>query len=136
MKKVLTSEERRCINELLKKHRPKPTEEKVEGQKEMTVTSEKGMEIIIKSEVAGLSTKPFKKRTPEKFEEASRREYELIGTDMETEYEEIDTAEEERQVAELNKEEAELFEQYKEFYTIQGRMNGKCQVSGIFIGLK
>ena len=125
MKKVLTPEERRCIDELLKKHRPKLTEEKVEGQKEMTVMSEKGMKIIIKSEVAGLSTKPFKERTPEKFEEASRREYELIGTNMETEYEEIDTAEEERQVTELNKEEAELFEQYKEFYTIQGRMKGK-----------
>ena len=44
---------------------------------------------------------------------------------METEYEEIDKVEEERQVAKLKKEEAELFEQYKEFYTIQGRMKGK-----------
>ena len=125
MKKVLTPEERRHIDELLKKHRPKLTEEKVEGQKEMRVMSEKGMKIIIKSEASGPSTKLFKERTSEKFEEASRSEYELIGTDMETEYEEIDTAEEERQVAELNKEEAELFEQYKEFYTIQGRMKGK-----------
>ena len=125
MKKVLTTEERRHIDELLKRHRPKLTEEKVEGQKEMTVTCEKGMKTIIKSDVAGPSTKPFKERTPEKFEEASRREYELIGTDMETEYEEIDTAEEERQGTELNKEEAGLFKQYKEFYTIQGRMKGK-----------
>ena len=39
-------------------------------------------------------------------------------------------------VAELNKDEAELFEQYKEFYTIQGRTKEKCQVSGIFTGLK
>ena len=58
----------------------------------MTVTSKKGTKIIVKSEVAGLSSKPFKERAPKKFEEA-RREYELIGTDMETEYEEIDTAE-------------------------------------------
>ena len=125
MEKVFTSEERRQIDELLKKHRPKPGEEKAEGQKETTVMSEKGTKIIVKSEVAGPSTKPFKERTPEKFEEASRREYELIGTDIETEYEEIDTAEEERQVAELNKDEAELFEQYKGFYTIQGRTKGK-----------
>ena len=74
----------------------------------------------------GPPTKQFKERTPEESgEEASKREYELIGTDMETEYEEIDTAEEERQVAELSKDEAELFEQYKEFYTIQGRTKGK-----------
>ena len=136
MKKVLTPEERTCIDELLKKHRPKPTEEKVQGQKEMAVMSEKGTKIIIKSEAAGLSTKPFKERTPEKFEEASRREYELIGTNMETEYEEIDTAEEERQVAEFNKEEAELFEQYKEFYTIQGRMKGKMPGFWYIQGLK
>ena len=44
---------------------------------------------------------------------------------METEYKGIDTVEEEKQVAELNEEEVELFEQYKEFYTIQGRTKGK-----------
>ena len=61
MKNVLTPEERRHIDELLKKHRPKPTEEKVEEQKEMTAMSEKGMKIIIKSEAAGLSTKLVRK---------------------------------------------------------------------------
>ena len=55
--------------------------------------SEKGTKIVIKSEAAGPSTKLFKERTLEKFEEASRREYELTGTGMETEYEEINTAE-------------------------------------------
>ena len=107
MERVFTSEERKHIDELLKKHRPEPGEENGEGQKETTVTSKKGTKIIIKSEVTGPSTKQFKERTPEKIEEASKREYELIGTDMETEYEEIDTAEEERQVAELSKDEAE-----------------------------
>ena len=42
MEKILTPEERRWIDELLKKHRPKPGEEKAEGQKEMTVMSKKG----------------------------------------------------------------------------------------------
>ena len=49
----------------------------------------------------------------------------MIGTDIETKYEGINTGEEERQVAELNEDEAELCEQYKEFYTIQGRTKGK-----------
>ena len=87
MEKVLTSEERRCIDELLKKHRPEPGEEKAEEQKETTIMSKKGTKIIVKSEIAGPSSKPFKERAPKRFEEASRREYELIGTDMEMEYE-------------------------------------------------
>ena len=71
----------------------------------MMVTSQKGMKIMVKSEAAGTSSKLFKERLPEKLEEASKREYELMGTDMETEYEGIDMVEEEKQVAELNEEE-------------------------------
>ena len=89
------------------------------------VTSQKRLKIVVKSEAAETSSKPFKERPIEKTEEASKRYYKLVGTDMETEYEGIDMAEEERQVAELNEEETELFKQYKEFYTIQGRTKGK-----------
>ena len=58
-------------------------------------------------------------------EEASKRKYEVIGMDIETEYEEMGTKEEESEVKKLTEEELEMFQQYKEFYTIQGRAKGK-----------
>ena len=54
-----------------------------------------------------------------------RRKYEVIGIDIETEYEEMDTEEEESEVRKLTKEELEVYQQYKEFYTIQGRTKEK-----------
>ena len=125
MDQILTPEEKRQIDKLLEKHRPQPREEKTEEQKEMMVTSQKGTKIVVKGEAVGTSSKPFKERPIEKTEEALKREYKLVGTNIETEYEGIDTAEEERQVVELNEEETELFKQYKVFYTIQGRTKGK-----------
>ena len=89
----------------------------------MVVLSEKG-KISIKTEIASSSMKPFEKRPVEHEEEASKRKYEVIGTDIETEYEEMDT-EEEHKVRKLTKEELEIYQQYKEFYTIQGRTKGK-----------
>ena len=61
----------------------------------------------------------------EHVEEASKRKYEVIGMDIETEYEEMGTEEEESEVRKLTGEELEMFQQYKEFYTIQGRAKGK-----------
>ena len=57
-------------------------------------------------------------------EEASKRKYEVISMDIETEYEEMSTKEE-SEVKRLTEEELEMFQQYKEFYTIQGRAKGK-----------
>ena len=91
----------------------------------MVVLSEKGKKISIKTEVALSLMKPFEKRPVEHEEEASKRRYEVIGTDIETEYEEMDTEEEESKVRKLTKEELEMYQQYKEFYTIQGRTKGK-----------
>ena len=91
----------------------------------MTVLSEKGKKIVIKTEVASSSTKPFKELPIEHVEEASKRKYEVIGMDIETEYEEMGTEEEESEVKKLTEEELEMFQQYKEFYTIQGRAKGK-----------
>ena len=91
----------------------------------MTVLSEKGKKIVIKTEVASSSMKPFKERPMEHVEEASKRKYEVIGMDIETEYEEMGTEEEESEVRKLTEEELEMFQQYKEFYTIQGRAKGK-----------
>ena len=45
--------------------------------------------------------------------------------DIETEYEEMCTKEEEGEVKKLTEEGLEMFQQYKEFYTIQGRAKGK-----------
>ena len=91
----------------------------------MVVLSEKGKKISIKTEVALSSMKPFEKWPVEHEEEASKRRYEAIGTDIETEYEEMDMGEEESEVRKLTEEELEMYQQYKEFYTIQGRTKGK-----------
>ena len=81
--------------------------------------------ISIKTEVASSLMKPFEKQPVEHEEEASKRKYEVIGTDIEREYEEIYTEEEESEVRKLTKEELEIYQQYKEFYTIQARTKGK-----------
>ena len=91
----------------------------------MVVLSEKGKKISIKTEVASSLMKPFEKQPVEHEEEASKRRYEVIGMDIETEYEEMDTEEEESKVRKLTEEELEIYQQYKEFYTIQGRTKGK-----------
>ena len=91
MEKILTPEEKKQIDELLKKYRPQPREENIEEQKEMMVTSQKGTKIVVKSEIAGMSSKSFQDRPMEKIEEALRREYKVIGTDIEPEYDDLDT---------------------------------------------
>ena len=121
MERILSEEEKQRINALLEKHQPREEEK----EKEMVVLSEKGKKISIKTEVASSSMKPFEKQPVEHEEEASRRKYEVIGTDIETEYEEMDTEEEESEVRKLTKEELEVYQQYKEFYTIQARTKGK-----------
>ena len=74
--------------------------------------------------------KPFDRQPVEHEEEASKRKYEVIGTNIETEYEEMDMVEEESEVRKLTKEELEMYHQYKEFYTIQGRTKGKISGFG------
>ena len=120
------------INALLEKHQPREETK----EKEMVVLSEKGKKISIKTEVASSSMKPFEKRPVEHEEEASKRKYEVIGTDIETEYEEMDIEEKESEVRKLTKEELEMYQQYKEFYTIQGRTKGKIPSFGYIHRLK
>ena len=91
----------------------------------MTVLSEKRKKITITSEVATSSKMPFKECPIEMTEEASKRKFEVIGTDIEMEYEDLDTTAEEEEVGKLDKDEREIFKQYKEFYTIQARSKGK-----------
>ena len=121
MEKILSEEEKQRINALLEKHWPREETK----EKEIVVLSETGREISIKTEVASSSIKPFEEQPVEHEEEASKRKYEVIGTDIETEYEEMDTEEEEHKVRKLTKEELEMYHQYKEFYTIQARTKGK-----------
>ena len=65
-----------------------------------------------------------------------KRKYEVIGTDIEMEYEDMDTEDEEREVRRLTKEELEMYHQYKEFYTIQARTKGKMPSFGYIHRLK
>ena len=131
MEKILSEEEKQRINALLEKHWPREETK----EKEMVVLSEKGRKISIKTEVASSSMKPFEK-WPVEHEEASRRKYEVIGTNIETEYEEMDTEEEESEVRKLTKEELEMYQQYKEFYTVQARTKGKIPSFGYIHRLK
>ena len=121
MERILSKEEREKINALLEKHQSR----KDEKEKEMAVLSENGKKVTIKSEVATSSKMPFKECPVEMTGKASKRKFEVIGTDTETEYKDLDTAAEEEEVGKLNKEEREIFEQYKEFYMIQARSKGK-----------
>ena len=132
MEKILSEEEKQRINVLLEKHQPR---EEIQ-EKEMVVLSEKGKEISIKTEVASSSMKPFEEQPVEHEEEASKRKYEVIGTDIETEYEDMDTEDEEHEVRRLTKEELEMYHQYKEFYTIQARTKGKMPSFGYIHRLK
>ena len=65
-----------------------------------------------------------------------KEKYEVIGTDIETDNEEMDTEDEEREVRRLTKEELEIYHQYKEFYTIQARTKGKMPGFGYIHRLK
>ena len=94
----------------MERHQPREEDK----EKEMVVLSEKGKEISIKTEVALSSMERFEKRPVEHEEEASRRKYEVIGTDIETEYEEMDTEEEESKVRKLTKAELEIYQQRKD----------------------
>ena len=132
MEKTLSEEEKQRINVLLEKHHPR---EEIQ-EKEMVVLSEKGKEISIKTEVASSSMKPFEDWPVEHEEEASRRKYEVIGTDIEMEYEDMDTEDEECEVRRLTKEELEMYHQYKEFHTIQARTKGKMPSFGYIHRLK
>ena len=126
MERILSEEERQKIDALLEKHQPR----KEEKEKETTILSEKGKKIVIKTEVASSSMKPFKEWPMEHAEEASKRKYEVIGMDIETEYEEMSTEEEESEVRKLTGEELEMFQQYKE------ELKGRYLVSGIYIDSK
>ena len=126
MEKILSEEEKQRINVLLEKHQPR----KEIQEKEMVVLSEKGKDISIKTEVASSSMKPFEDWPVEHEEEASKRKYEVIGTDIETEYEDMDTEDEEHEVKRLTKQELEMYHQYKEFYTIQARTKGRMPSFG------
>ena len=132
MEKTLSEEEKQIINALLEKHHPR------EGiqEKEMVVLSEKGKEISIKTEAASSSMKSVEEQLIEHEEESSKGKYEVIGTDIEMEYEEMDTEDEEREVRRLTKEELEIYHQYKEFYTIQARTKGKMPSFGYIHRLK
>ena len=132
MEKTLSEEEKQRINVLLEKHRPR---EEIQ-EKEMLVLSEKGREISIETEAASSSMEPFEEQPVEYEEEASKRKYEVIGTNIETEYEDMDTEDEEHEVRKLNKEELEMYYQYKEFYTIQARTKGKIPSFGYIHRLK
>ena len=132
MEKILSKEEKQRINVLLEKHWPR---EEIQ-EKERVVLSQKGRKISIKIEAASSSMKPFEEWPIEHEEEASKRKYEVIGTDIEMEYEDMDTEDEEGKVRRLIKEELEMYHQYKEFYTIQARTKGKMPSFGYIHRLK
>ena len=133
MEKILSEEEKQRINALLEKTLTKRRNQR-KGNGEYSVKKEERSALKLKQPSS--SMKPFEEQPVEHEEEASKRKYEVIGTDIETEYEEIDTEEEESEVRKLTKEELEMYHQYKEFYTIQGRTKGKMPSFGYIHRLK
>ena len=93
-------------------------------EKEMVVLSEKGKRISIKTEVASSSMKPFEKWPVEHEEEASKRNLKSLAPILKQNMKKWIWKKEVR-VRKLTKEELEMYQQYKEFYTIQGRTKGK-----------
>ena len=83
MERILSEEQKQRINAWLEKHWLREEEK----EKEIVVLSEKGKKISIKTEVALSSMRPFAKQPVEHVEEASKRRYEVNGTDIEREYE-------------------------------------------------
>ena len=88
--------------------------------------------------------RPFKERPQENLDEASKRKYEVVGTEMSTEYEDMETSEEERQVQNLSKIEKLQHREMKDMMTVQGRLKGQIpgfkegiqmQVTGQFPGV-
>ena len=119
----------------------------------ISVTSSKGKLIEIKREGDEEVTRiykedrdlrPFKEQPQENLEEASKRKYEVVGTEMSTEYEDMGTSEEERQVQSLSKIEQLGYREMKDLMTVQGRLKGQIpgfkegiqmQVTGRFPGV-
>ena len=101
---------------------------KEEKEKEMIVLSEKGKKISIKTEVASSSIKPYKRWPVEHAEEASKRKYEVIGTDIETEYEEMATEEEESEVRKLTEEDWKCAKSIKNSIQYKGELKGRFLV--------
>ena len=119
----------------------------------MLVTSEKGHLIEIKREGSYEVTRvyeeerdirPFKERPQEKLEEASKHKYEVVGTTMSTDYEDMATSEEERQVEQLSETQKLEFKEMKDLMTVQGRLKGiipgfkegiQMQVTGHYPGV-
>ena len=131
MERILCEEEKQRINALLEKHQPREEEK----EKEMVVLSEKGKKISIKTEVALSSMKPFEKQ-PVEHEEALKRRYEVIGTDIETEYEKMDTEEEESEVRKLTKEELEITSNIKNFTQYKEELKERYLVLDTYTGSK
>ena len=70
--------------------------------------------------------KPFEKQPGRTWRRSIKKKiWKSLAPILKTEYEEMDTEEEESEVRKLTKEELEMYQQYKEFYTIQGRTKGK-----------
>ena len=60
------------------------------------------------------------RRPQEKLEEASKHKYEVVGTTMSTDYEDMATSEEERQVKQLSEVQKLEFKEMKDLMTVQG----------------
>ena len=78
--------------------------------------------------------RPFKERPQENLEEASKRKYEVVGTEMSTEYEDMGTSKEEKQVQSLSKIEQLQHCEMKDMMTVQGRLKG--QIPGFKEGIQ
>ena len=105
-----------------------------EKGKVIVVKREGDQEIEYKQELEKPDLRDFKLRPIEKFKEASKRKYEVVGIHMESKYDEMTESEEEREVAKLTPAQKMHHKEMKDLMSLQGRLKG--QIPGFAVGIQ
>ena len=104
------------------------------GGKAIVVKREGDAQVQYEHELEKPDLREFKLRPIEKFKEASRRKYNVVGITMEAKYDEMTELEEEREVAKLTPAQKTSHQEMKDLMSIQGRLKG--QIPGFATGIQ
>ena len=104
------------------------------GGKAIVVKREGDAQVQYEHELEKPDLREFKLRPIEKFKEASRRKYNVVGITMEAKYDKMTESEEEREVAKLTPAQKTSHQEMKDLMSIQGRLKG--QIPGFATGIQ
>ena len=105
-----------------------------EGGKAILVKREGNVQVQYEQELEKPDLREFKLRPIEKFKEASQQQYEVVGIQMESKYNEMTEPEEECEVAKLTPAQNMSHKEMKDLMSIQGRLKG--QIPGFAVGIQ